>query len=104
MNEGSSEQGLASGTAETDRVESDEPTDEVEESRPGSTETENYEETRTQLVDRAALEAGSAIQSSLVTLGYVAFDQGSADNATSELMVSPELRARFRRDTYVGIR
>ncbi len=46
----------------------------------------------------------AAIRSSLVTLGFVSFDDSGSDNTTSGVMVSPELRGNFRRDVYVGIR
>jgi hypothetical protein len=48
-------------------------------------------------------EAAQAIAASLVTLGFVAFDGSSADNQTSQLLVSAEHRAAFRRDAYVGV-
>src|SRR4051794_33390131 len=55
------------------------------------------------LAAKAQEGAEAALADSLVTLGYVAFDSSSADNASSNLMVSEEHRASFRRDTYVGI-
>ncbi len=51
--------------------------------------------------DRA--EAAQAIADSLITLGFVAFDGSGADNQSSQLMVSAEHRAAFRRDAYVGV-
>jgi len=48
-------------------------------------------------------EAAQAIADSLVTLGFVAFDGSGADNQSSQLMVSAEHRAAFRRDAYVGV-
>src|SRR5512133_3713042 len=52
---------------------------------------------------QATTEAADAIAGSLITLGYVAFDSSGADNASSNVMVSEEHRAVFRRDAYVGI-
>jgi len=63
--------------------------------------------------DDAALAEGNeadsrdteaAIRGALVQLGFVAFDQGEGDSATSNVMVSEEKRRHFRRDVYVGIR
>lgn len=51
--------------------------------------------------DRA--EAAQAIADSLITLGFVAFDGSGADNQSSQIMVSAEHRAAFRRDAYVGV-
>jgi DNA helicase HerA-like ATPase len=48
--------------------------------------------------------AAAAIRSSLVTLGFAAFDSASTDNATSGVMVPADRRSNFRRDVYVGIR
>jgi len=49
-------------------------------------------------------DASEAIQGSLVQLGFVNFDSGGIDNATTGAMVSAERRQHFRRDIYVGIR
>jgi DNA helicase HerA-like ATPase len=46
----------------------------------------------------------SAIDRSLIRLGFVNFDSSSSDNTTSNALVSVEHRSNFRRDTYVGIR
>src|SRR6266542_1885869 len=54
--------------------------------------------------EHAASEAESAIADSLVTLGYVAFDSASTDSTSTNVMVSEEHRAVFRRDAYVGIK
>src|SRR5437660_12833119 len=48
--------------------------------------------------------AAGAIDQSLVELGFVNFDSGGGDNATSGAMVSAERRKNFRRDVYVAIR
>jgi DNA helicase HerA-like ATPase len=40
----------------------------------------------------------------LIQLGFVNFDGTSADNSSSEAMVSAEHRKHFRRDVYVGIK
>lgn len=45
----------------------------------------------------------NAIRASLVQLGFINFDGTSADNSSSEAMVSAEYRKHFRRDVYVGI-
>lgn len=55
------------------------------------------------MASRAEAEAQQAIDRSLITLGFVAFDPGGADNTSSSVMVSEEHRAAFRRDAYVGI-
>ncbi len=47
--------------------------------------------------------ATTAIQKSLMRLGFINFDGNSADNSTSNAMVSAEHRQHFRRDVYVGI-
>lgn len=47
--------------------------------------------------------AQSAIDASLVKLGFVNFDSSGSDNTTTGAMVAPDWRARFRRDVYVGI-
>lgn len=54
--------------------------------------------------EEAAEQATEAIRSSLVSLGFVSFDAGAGDNASSGAMVSPDRRANFRRDVYVGIK
>ena len=46
----------------------------------------------------------NAIRSSLIQLGFINFDSSSADNSSSEAMVSAEHRKHFRRDVYVGIK
>jgi DNA helicase HerA-like ATPase len=48
--------------------------------------------------------AEQALRDSLVSLGFVAFDAGAADNAASGAMVSAERRRNFKRDVYVGVR
>lgn len=55
--------------------------------------------------DNGDLEAArESLTKSLITLGFVAFDgQGAADNTSSGVLVSEELRRHFRRDAYVGI-
>lgn len=50
--------------------------------------------------DQGTIEA---INQSLVQLGFINFDNASADNTTSDAMVSAEHRQHFRRDVYVGI-
>jgi DNA helicase HerA-like ATPase len=45
----------------------------------------------------------NALRASLIQLGFVNFDGTSADNSSSEAMVSAEHRKHFRRDVYVGI-
>jgi DNA helicase HerA-like ATPase len=47
--------------------------------------------------------ATDVIQQSLIRLGFVNFDTGSADNTTSSTLVAAEQRRNFRRDVYVGI-
>lgn len=55
-------------------------------------------------IRREVEESATAdVMSSLVTLGFVAFDGSGSDNATSQLFISDELRRHFRRDTYVAI-
>jgi uncharacterized protein len=54
--------------------------------------------------EEASQKANEAIRSSLVSLGFVSFDAGAGDNVSSGAMVSPDRRANFRRDVYVGIR
>ncbi len=63
-------------------------------------EPEQAEET----VDTSSAE--QTIQSTILSgvLGYVNFDGGVSDNATSGAMVSAERRRLFRRDVYVGLR
>jgi hypothetical protein len=55
--------------------------------------------------ERAAAEqaATQTVNESLLRLGFVNFDSGTVDNATSGAMVAAELRQHFRRDVYVGI-
>lgn len=48
-------------------------------------------------------EARDALDGSLVRLGYVHFDHGSADNSATSAMVPSELKRHFRRDAYVVI-
>lgn len=48
--------------------------------------------------------ASTAIHGSLVNLGFVNFDTGAVDNASTGAMVSEARRKHFRRDVYVGIR
>jgi DNA helicase HerA-like ATPase len=48
-------------------------------------------------------EAKASLARSLLTLGFVAFDGQGADNTSSNVMVSEQLRRHFRRDAYVGI-
>ncbi len=57
-----------------------------------------------QTVDTSSAE--QTIRSTILSgvLGYVNFDGGVSDNATSEAMVSAERRRFFRRDVYVGLR
>src|SRR2546423_1260018 len=52
----------------------------------------------------ATTQAASAVQESLLRVGFVNFDAGNIENTTSGAMVSAELRQHFRRDVYVGIR
>ena len=52
---------------------------------------------------QATAEAADAIAGSLITLGYVAFDSSGTDSSSSNVMVSEEHRAVFRREAYVGI-
>lgn len=47
--------------------------------------------------------AHAAVHAALLRLGFVNFDAGAVDNATSGAMVAAELRQHFRRDVYVGI-
>src|SRR5437867_6947976 len=54
--------------------------------------------------EQGQLTAAAAIQASLVELGFVNFDAVSADNATTQALVSAGRRLHFRRDVYVGIR
>ena len=49
-------------------------------------------------------ETNKLIHGSLVLLGFVNFDNTSADNSSSEAMVSAEHRKHFCRDIYVGIK
>jgi len=49
-------------------------------------------------------ETTRTINKSLIQLGFVNFDSNSADNSSSEAMVSAEHRKHFRRDVYVGIK
>ena len=49
-------------------------------------------------------ETTKTINKSLIQLGFVNFDSNSADNSSSEAMVSAEHRKHFRRDVYVGIK
>lgn len=55
-------------------------------------------------IEPDARDTEAAIRGALVQLGFVAFDQGGGDSATSNVMVSEEKRRHFRRDVYVGIR
>jgi len=55
------------------------------------------------MAKQTTAEAADAIAGSLITLGYVAFDSSGADNSSSNVMVSEEHHAVFRRDAYVGI-
>lgn len=58
-----------------------------------------------QPIPEEALEgAAQSIAESLITLGFVSFDGHGGDNTSSQLLVSSEHRAAFRRDAYVGIR
>lgn len=54
-------------------------------------------------VEAQAQSADKAVRGSLVVLGFVNFDSGHGDNATTQAMVSEERRQNFRRDAYVGI-
>lgn len=76
--------------------------------------TDNYEQDNEVVQDEQIItetkdeqiedvESFDAIRSSLVRLGFINFDSSSADNVTSEAMVSAERRKYFRRDVYVGI-
>lgn len=58
----------------------------------------------TELPNEEDANVVNAIQQSLVRLGFVNFDSTSADNTTSNAMVSAEYRQCFRRDVYVGVR
>jgi len=49
-------------------------------------------------------QAVHAVRGSLITLGFVNFDAGHVENATTGALVAEERRHRFRRDVYVGIR
>ena len=63
--------------------------------------------TESEIIDEPIIDdlsTNNAIRASLIQLGFVNFDGTSADNASSEAMVSPEHRKHFRRDVYVGIR
>ena len=50
------------------------------------------------------IKAEEVLRKALVRLGFVNFDAGSVNNATSNAMVSSEYRRYFRRDVYVGIK
>lgn len=54
--------------------------------------------------NHAVRAADEAIRASLVSLGFVSFDAHLADNVSADAMVSPDRRANFKRDVYVGIR
>ncbi len=62
----------------------------------------NAADARSDGIDEGPAEA--AIRASLVSLGFVGFDQNGGSNDTSGVMVSPDRRRAFRRDAYVGIR
>jgi len=56
-------------------------------------------------IDAAAESlASAAIQSSLVSLGFIGFDAGGVDNQTTGALASADRRKDFKRDVYVGIR
>jgi len=67
---------------------------------PAATETPEAKELRA----KAESEAQSAIQGTLMRLGFVNFDTTSADNTTFGAMVAPDWRKHFKRDVYVGIK
>ena len=54
--------------------------------------------------DVAAASEDIAASLSEVPFGFVNFDSGRGDNATSGLMVPPDQRRGFRRDSYVGVK
>src|SRR5919204_6015023 len=57
-----------------------------------------------QRIGENALDAArESISRSLLTLGFVAFDGQGADNTSSGVLVSEQLRRHFRRDAYVGV-
>ncbi len=51
-----------------------------------------------------AAGTSEAVFGSLVNIGFVNFDVGSVENASTGAMVSEDRRRHFRRDVYVGIR
>ena len=94
--------GMPSATGETTLEESEVDLAETPEAEEESGSVSEQEMPQP-LAEADQAEAARAIADSLVTLGFVAFDGAGADNQTSELMVSAEHRAAFRRDAYVGI-
>lgn len=56
------------------------------------------------LPDEVNQSAIDAINDSLIRLGFVNFDNPSADNTSSEALVSEDYRKFFKRDVYVGIK
>src|SRR5438093_49060 len=81
-----------------------EPAEQVEEPPPSvPVKAEAEAPAALELRAKAEAEAQSAIQGTLVRLGFVNFDTTSADNTTFGAMVAPDWRRHFRRDVYVGI-
>lgn len=66
-------------------------------------EPQGPEEAHDESREQAEAASAAAIQSSLVSLGFVGFDGSGANNTTAGVMVPPEQRRAFRRDVYVGV-
>src|SRR5438093_8944141 len=81
-----------------------EPAEQVEEENPAPAPAKPETPEAKELRAKAESEAQSAIQGTLMRLGFVNFDTTSADNTTFGAMVAPDWRKHFKRDVYVGIK
>src|SRR5438093_5306216 len=81
-----------------------EPAEQVEEENPAPAPAKPETPEAKEMSAKAESAAQSAIQGTLMRLGFVNFDTTSADNTTFGAMVAPDWRKHFKRDVYVGIK